>query len=104
MPPQVKGETLRKLQPKLRMIADGGTTVNIVRAERCAALSVAKPELLKKHPPVRGVRAVGVARKTLKKLKAPRLKKIVTFVHMILLPALVAAMALYIYRASLSEG
>ncbi len=36
--------------------------------------------------------------------QAPRLKKIVTFVHMILLPALVAAMALYIYRASLSEG
>ena len=77
MPPQVKGEILRKLQPKLRMIADGGTTVNIVRAERCAALSVAKPELLKKHPPVRGVKAVVVSRKTLKKkLKAPRLKKI----------------------------
>ena len=35
---------------------------------------------------------------------APRLKKVVAFVHMILLPALVAAMALYIYRASLSEG
>src|SRR4030095_14133408 len=76
MPPQIHKEMLRKLQPKLRMIADGGTTVNIVRAERCAALSVAKPELLKKHPPVRGVRAVGVARKTLKNLKAPRLKKI----------------------------
>src|SRR5262245_30098722 len=77
MPPQVKGEMLRKLQPKLRMIADGGTTVNIVRAERCAALSVAKPELLKTHPPVRGVKAVAVTRKTLKKkLKAPRLKKI----------------------------
>jgi hypothetical protein len=31
---------IRKLQPKLRMIADGDTTVNVVRAERCAALLV----------------------------------------------------------------
>ena len=77
MPPQVQGETLRKLQPKLRMIADGGSTVNIVRAERCAALSVATPELLKKIPPVRGAAAVPVTRKKLKKkLKAPRLKSI----------------------------
>jgi hypothetical protein len=35
---------------------------------------------------------------------APRLKKVVAFVHMILVPTLVAAMAFYIYRASLSEG
>src|SRR4030095_9741864 len=77
MPPQVQAEILRKLQPKLRMIADGGTTANIVRAERCAALSVAKPGLLTKRPPVRGPAAVAVTRKKLKKkLKAPRLKAI----------------------------
>jgi subtilisin family serine protease len=77
MPPKVKTEILRKLQPKLRMIANGDTTVNVVRAERCAALSVAKPELLKKFPPLRGAAAAPVTRKELKKkLKAPHLKKI----------------------------
>ena len=59
------------------MIADGGSTVNIVRAERCAALSVATPELLKKVPRVRGAAAAPVSGKKLKKtLKAPRLKSI----------------------------
>ncbi len=77
MPPRIQKKILRKLQPKLRMIADGDTTVNVVRAERCAALSVAKPELLKKFPPLRGSAAAGVTRKELgKKLKTPRLKKI----------------------------
>jgi subtilisin family serine protease len=77
MPPKVRTEILRKLQPKLRMIANGDTTVNVVRAERCAALSVAKPELLKKVPPMRGRAAAPVTRKGMKKkLKAPRLKAI----------------------------
>src|SRR4030095_12157462 len=77
MPPQIHKEMLRKLQPKLRMIADGGSTVNIVRAERCAALAVAKPELLKKLPPLRGAAASPVTKKRLKKkLKTPRLKTI----------------------------
>jgi subtilisin family serine protease len=77
MPPRVRDEILRKLQPKLRMIADGDTTVNVVRAERCAALSVAKPELLKKVPPQRGKAPAPVTRKEAKKkLKAPRLKAI----------------------------
>jgi subtilisin family serine protease len=77
MPPKVGNEILRKLQPKLRMIANGDTTVNVVRAERCAALSVVKPELLKKVPPLRGKAAAGVTRKEMKKkLKAPRLKAI----------------------------
>ena len=77
MPPKVGNEILRKLQPKLRMIANGDTTVNVVRAERCAALSVVKPDLLKKVPPLRGKAAAGVTRKEMKKkLKAPRLKAI----------------------------
>src|SRR5687767_14099717 len=77
MPPTIKPDTLRKLQPKLRMIADGSTTVNVVRAERCAALSVVKPELLKKFPSQRGTAAAPVALKDMqKKPKAPRLKAI----------------------------
>jgi subtilisin family serine protease len=77
MPPKIRPETLRKLQPKLRMIADGATAINVVRAERCAALSVAKPELLKKFPPLRGKAATPVALKDLKKKpKTPKLKAI----------------------------
>src|SRR5262245_23331313 len=77
MPPKIRPETLRKLQPKLRMIADGATAINVVRAERCAALSVAKPELLKKFPPLRGKAATPVALEDLKKKpKTPKLKAI----------------------------
>src|SRR5688572_12716621 len=77
MPPKIQPETLRKIQPKLRMIADGATAVNVVRAERCAALSVVKPELLKKFPPLRGTAAAPVAIKDVKKKpKAPKLKAI----------------------------
>lgn len=60
MPLGIPAETLEKLQPKLRMIADGDTTVNVVRSERSAALSVEKPALLKKIPQLRGPGAVPV--------------------------------------------
>ena len=43
MPLPIKPHILEKLQPKLRMIADGGTTVNVIRAERCGALAVDDP-------------------------------------------------------------
>ena len=76
MPPKIPPETVRKLQPKLRMIADGDTNVNVVRAERCAALTVTKPQLLKKHPPVRGKVAKGVHVDDAKRLKKGKLKKI----------------------------
>lgn len=77
MPPTISKATLRKLQPKLRMIADGDTIVNVVRAERCAALSVVKPALLKKFKPLRGARAAPVAlRDMAKKPKTPPLKNI----------------------------
>ena len=77
MPPKISKATLRKLQPKLRMIADGDTTVNVVRAERCAALSVVKPALLKKFKPLRGASAAPVTlREMKKKPRTPPLKTI----------------------------
>ena len=48
MPPKISRETLKKLQPKLRMIADGDATVNILRSERAAALAVESPASLKR--------------------------------------------------------
>ena len=48
MPLKTSREVLKKLQPKLRMIADGDADVNIVRAERTAALIVESPAALKK--------------------------------------------------------
>lgn len=77
MPPRISKATIRKLQPKLRMIADGDTTVNVVRAERCAALSVVKPALLKKFKPLRGATAAPVALRDMKKKpRTPPLKAI----------------------------
>ena len=48
MPPKLSPDVLKKLQPKLRMFADGDTTVNVIRAERSAALAVDRPALLKR--------------------------------------------------------
>lgn len=77
MPPKIAPELIRKLQPKLRMIADGDTTVNVVRAERCAALSVVRPTVLKKFPPLRGPAAAPVRVNEMKrKPRTPPLKKI----------------------------
>jgi len=77
MPPKISKTTLRKLQPKLRMIADGDTTVNVVRAERCAALAVVKPALLNKFKPLRGASAAPVTlREMKKKPRTPPLKTI----------------------------
>jgi subtilisin family serine protease len=78
MPAKISPEILRKLQPKLRMIANGDTTVNVVRAERCAALSVVKPSLLKKFPLLRGVTAAPVKLSDPKKTPRTRRLKRVT--------------------------
>ena len=43
------GEEARKCDAKLRVIANGDIDVNVVRAERCDALSVAKTYGLKQH-------------------------------------------------------
>jgi subtilisin family serine protease len=72
-------ETLKKLQPKLRMIADGDTTVNLVRAERCAALAVVEGRegLLETVPQLRGPDAVPVAiADVTRKPRTPALKRI----------------------------
>jgi subtilisin family serine protease len=77
MPLRIAPETLRKLQPKLRMIADGDTTVNVVRAERCGALAVDDKALLARIPPQRGQHARPVALRTVrKKLRTPPLARI----------------------------
>jgi subtilisin family serine protease len=77
MPPKIPVDTLKKLQPKLRMITDGDTAVNIVRSERCAALLVDKPALLKAVPRLRGPGATPVTRKQFaRKPKTPPLKAI----------------------------
>lgn len=77
MPPKIPPTSLPKLQPKLRMIADGDTTVNVVRAERCAALSVTKTALLRNVPTLRGERATGVrVQDASRALRTPRLKTI----------------------------
>ena len=61
----------RKVQPKLRMIADGSTPVNVLRAEHCAALKVSG-RLAESAPLVRGDDAVA---KTGKRRPTPRLAK-----------------------------
>ena len=78
MPPSLSVDILKKLHPKLRMIVDGDTAVNVIRAERCAALAVTKTSLLKEYPPLRGPDSVGVRLRDLpKKPKTPpRLKAI----------------------------
>jgi subtilisin family serine protease len=55
---EIPDETLKKMQPKLRLIADGDTKVNVIRSERCAALTVDRETLLKKIKPLRGPDAV----------------------------------------------
>jgi subtilisin family serine protease len=77
MPLRIAPATLKKLQPRLRMIADGDTAVNVVRAERCAALTVTSPSVLKRFPSLRGAAAAPVTLEDLpKKPKTPPLKRI----------------------------
>src|SRR5512144_597427 len=72
------GPLRAKLQPKLQMIANGSTEVNVVRAELAPALTVTprKPELLRKVPARRGdgdragAREAGKARPARGELKA----------------------------------
>src|SRR6476660_4750153 len=77
MPLGIKPEVLKKLQPKLRMIADGDTRVNVIRAERCAGLAVSKKSVANKVPTLRGAQAVPIKLADLrKKPKAPPLKRV----------------------------
>ncbi len=58
---------LDKLQPKLRMIANGSEQVNAVRAELSAALRVESDELLQESAQCRGAGAVPIERKQMPK-------------------------------------
>jgi len=77
MPLRVDSRVLKKLQPKLRMIADGDTRVNVVRAERCAGLVVSHERLAKSVPALRGAAAVPVSRRQARKrLRTPPLQRV----------------------------
>jgi subtilisin family serine protease len=69
---RIPTETLKKLQPKLRLIADGNTEVNVIRSERCAALRVDRESLAKKTRQLRGPDAVPAALGDVR--KRPKLK------------------------------
>jgi len=72
MPLRVARESLNKIQPKLRMIADGDSIVNAVRAERCGALAVENKTLLRRVAPRRGANAVPVRLADLRVKPKPR--------------------------------
>jgi subtilisin family serine protease len=56
----------RKLDPKLRMVANGSSTVNAVRAEQCAAVTLpADNPLLQRIPPLRDENARPLSRREL---------------------------------------
>lgn len=77
MPLKIEPGTLKKLQPKLRMIADGDTRVNVIRAERCAGLAVDRPRVARQVPIMRGERAVPVTLEDFRRQpKAPPLKRV----------------------------
>ena len=90
MPAKIPQDTLKKLQPKLRMIADGDAVVNTVRSERAAALAVESPAAAKRVQQCRTPDSVPVAIDKLdKKPKRPPHLKTVTnavranvFVHL----------------------
>ncbi len=61
------GPMSRKLQPKLRMIANCSTKVNTIRAEQSAAVAVVSKKVLKEIPKVRGNEDVPVTQQMLPK-------------------------------------
>lgn len=64
MASETKKKANTKLQPKLRMIANGSTQVNVVRAEQCASIAVRR-EVSEGIPQVRGDRAAPMPRSKL---------------------------------------
>jgi subtilisin family serine protease len=62
------GEGRTKLQPKLRMIANGSEEVNAVRAEQCAAIRVTSQVLLNKVPRRRDAGDVAYTGRDLKRI------------------------------------
>jgi subtilisin family serine protease len=65
-PPRAQSDRpYRKLQPKLRMIANGSDTVNALRAEHCGPLRVKAKELLRQVPVQRDDTAVPAPRRAI---------------------------------------
>ncbi|MGB8506800.1 MAG: S8 family serine peptidase [Pyrinomonadaceae bacterium] len=76
-PASLLGEQYRKLQPKLRMIANATPEVNTVRSEQCASISVTNQTLLRKIPLRRGDEGVSIRKRDLPRSARPAyLKKI----------------------------
>ncbi|MBN1608644.1 MAG: S8 family peptidase [Polyangiaceae bacterium] len=67
--------SLRTVQPKLRMIANGSSTVNIIRAEYCSALVVPSAGASRRFEPVRNKGAMPKPRSALRLAKRGRLGK-----------------------------
>jgi subtilisin family serine protease len=65
------GPVLPKLQPKIRMIANASTTVNVIRAEHCSSLAVTR-DTREPVPQVRGDDAVPVQSRDLPASVGPR--------------------------------
>lgn len=63
--PLVLGANTRKCQPRLRMIANGSSKVNTVRAEQCASIAVVNQKLLRQVPIQRDESAVPVKKNEL---------------------------------------
>ena len=73
-----RGENLRRLQPKLRMVANGDTEVNVLRAGHAAAVAVSE-RLAEKVPPARSQDATPVERAALPaRVEPKRLRRTAT--------------------------
>lgn len=72
------GPDTRKIQPKLRMIANCSNAVNTIRAEHCSAIAVTQPNLLEEIEPQRSLDAMPVLRSAipLRARKKPKLKTV----------------------------
>lgn len=66
----------RKIHPKLRMITNGDTTVNILRAEQCGALGVRSATLISGTPRLRGDDALPLSKFPTKVKAPPSLKQV----------------------------
>jgi subtilisin family serine protease len=69
------GNDLRRIQPKLRMVANGSTVVNSVRAELSAAVKLTTRRALDSIPRVRAADAVPVTRQEFAKTRKKRLPR-----------------------------
>ena len=66
----------RKIHPKLRMIADGDTTVNVLRSEQCGVLAARTRSVASRVPRLRSDAAEPLARLPARVKTPPRLKEV----------------------------